>query len=61
MSIARCGRAFQLTKVRGKKAEFIDVSMGMGRDVVFAMHVSSFPRRPWNVFLCLAKSSICAS
>ena len=30
----------------GKKTEFIDVSTGIGRDIVFTMHVFRFSGRP---------------
>ena len=30
----------------GKKTEFIDVSTGIGQDIVFTLHVFSFLRRP---------------
>ena len=30
----------------GKETEFIDVTMGIGRNIVFTMHVSSFLGRP---------------
>ena len=49
MSKACCGRAFQFTSVRRTKlVEFINVSTGMKRDVMYCMHVSSFPDRSYE-------------